>query len=223
MSANDYLMVEVLERAFERKRAHFIADYGLGENPALIWQCMPAEPLVVDVGKESVREALREGASGTSNTAWWYAFKSGRSPALIFEGLASSSVADAIGWATEVHEDGHFLAGVWSFPDVSASIQTTGHAIAEFYVDAFRDVGLLVNKVYKATAYTAAARVTCTMRHSNKLPLVTSHERILAPAVKRSELRWPVLTVEDLEHISTACTAMAAQFMRAYGRSVPNR
>jgi hypothetical protein len=220
-TAADYSLDEALERAFERKRVNFIADYELGERPALVWQCMPAEPLVVDVANEPLREVLRDGAAAISDTGWWYAFKSGRRPTFVFEGLASSAVADATGCATEVHADGHVLAGLWTFPEVSSNTQTPSPAVAEFYTEAFRDFGFVAGKVYEATVYTRSALVTCTMLRSNQLPLAGSRDRILTPAVNRGELRWPIMTVEGPGHVSTACEAMAAQFMRAYGRVAP--
>lgn len=220
-TADDYSLDEAIERAFERKRVNFVADYELGARPALIWQCMPVETLMLDVTNEPLREALREGAAAISDVGWWCAFKSGRRPALVFEGLASSTASDAAGWATEVHADGHFLAGVWTFPEVSSSAQTPIPAVADFYADAFRDFGFVARKVYEAAVYNAGALVTCTMLRSNKLPLAGSRDGILAAAVNRSELRWPVLTVEGPEYILTACAAMAAQFMRSYGRVAP--
>ncbi len=223
MTVADNLLDEALERTFERKRVNFVADYEFGEIPALIWQCMPAKPLVVDIINEPLRDVLQAGAAAISDPGWWYAFKSGRRPSLVFDGLASSTAADASGWATEVHADGHFQAGIWTFPKVSLNTETRSSAIATFYTDAFRDFGFVASKIYQAALYTGGAFVTCTMLHSNQLPLIGGHDYILAPAVNRGELRWPVLTVDGTGHISTACTAMAAQFMRAYGRADPNR
>jgi hypothetical protein len=220
-TAYDYSLSASKELMFERKRVNFASDYNLGAKPAIIWQCMPAEPLIVDVGSTPLLEVLREGAASISDNGWWYGFKSGRRPALVFEGLATSNASNATGWSAEIHDDGHFIAGVWAFPVVSSNTDTPCPAVADFYTEAFRDFGYVATKVYETSVYLGGALVTCTMLRSNQLPLVGSHGHIIAPAVNRGELRWPVLTVEAPGGISTACAAMAEQFMRAYGKSIP--
>lgn len=210
-----------MERVLARKRDSFVEDYGLRAKPALVWQCMPEESLDVDVVDDALRTAIQEGAGAVSDTGWWYGFNGGRRPVLVFDGLASTSAADASGWATEVHADGHFMAGVWSFPEVVLNGQTSRSAVADFYVDAFRDFAYVAGKVYKAASYTRTVSVTCTMLQANQLPMAGHRDRIIAPAVQRQVLRWPMLTVESPGHMEVACSAMAAQFMRAYGRAVP--
>lgn len=217
----EYMLEEALERALGRKRDRFVEAYGLQSKSALVWQCMPEEALAVDVADQTLRAAIQEGTNAFSDTGWWCGFKVGRRPALVFDGLASTSDADASGWVTEVHEDGHFLAGVWTFPEVSANGQASRPAVADFYVDAFRDFALVAGKVYEAASYTSSVVVTCTMLHANQLPLAGNRDHILAPAVKRQVLRWPLLRAECPGHVQVACSAMAAQFMRAYGRAVP--
>jgi hypothetical protein len=218
-TAEYYSQNEVIQRAFTLKRGNLVADYGLVERPALIWQCMPAEPLIVELDSGPVREVLEHGAEPISDFGWWHAFSSGQRPARVFEGLASSATAD--GWVTEVHADGHFLAGVWSFPELATTTDAPSPAVADFYTDAFRDFGYVATKLYDSIAYPGELLVTCTMLRSNLLPLAGRVGQVVAPAVKRSELRWPVITVQGSQAMTTACTAMAAQFMRAYGRAVP--
>lgn len=220
-STAEYSLEVALERALGRKRDSFVESYGLQSKPALVWQCVPEEALAVDVADHALRAAIQEGASASSDAGWWCGFQARGRPALVFEGLASTSDADGSGWVTEIHEDGHFLAGVWTFPEVSANGQTSRPAVAGFYVDAFRDFALVAGKVYQAASYTSGVVVTCTMLHADQLPLAGSRDHILAPAVRRQVLRWPLLTVKSPDHIKVACTAMAAQFMRAYGRVVP--
>lgn len=220
-SAAEYSLEDALERVLARKRDSFAEDYGLRAKPALVWQCMPEESLDVDVVDDALRTAIQEGAGDVSDTGWWYGFNAGRRPVLVFDGLASTSAVDASGWATECHADGHFMAGVWTFPEVSPNGQTPRAAVADFYVDAFRDFASVAGKVYEAVSYSSRVVLTCTMLQANQLPLAGHRDRIIAPAVQRQVLRWPMLTVESPGHLKVACSAMAAQFMRAYGRAVP--
>lgn len=219
-SLADFLLEEALERRFERKRAGVIVDYGLEEIPALIWQCMPSETLLVDVAEPRVRTALHEGASAIGDDRWWCAFQAGSQPAFVFDGLASSPRKDDVGFATEIHADGHFFAGIWTFPEIAKNAAMPEPAIPDFYADAYRDAVYVARRVYEAANYCGALYVTCTMHHSNRLAFVDGYNRILAPAPSRETLRWPV-QLHDLADLPRAGTAMAAQLMRIYGRNVP--
>jgi hypothetical protein len=215
--AADYLSSEAIERAFALKRANFVTDYKLEQRPTLIWQCMPTEPITMDVNNQQIRQVLQNGAGAVSDAGWWCAFNAGRRPAFVFDGLASSAGSD--GWTSEIHVDGHFQAGVWNFPDLSTTSDNPGTGVADFYAEAFRDFGFVASKVFEAANYTGETLVTCTMLQSNQLPFI-GNGRVLAPAVNRSELRWPVLA-QSTADIGAACSVMAGQFMRAYGLSAP--
>lgn len=221
-AAEDFLLKEATERELERKRANLIADYGCRDRPSIIWQCMPVDILAVDTTNDSIRKVVRDGAVEYSDNGWWHGFSSGRQPALVFDGLSSSSATDEVGWVVEIHSDGHVLAGVWRFPELSAIGGTLGPVVGTFYADAFRDFGFVASRIYESSRYAGALLVTCTMLHANKLPLAGSNGQVLAPAVSRGELRWPVHSIDGPEHISTACVAMAARFMNAYGRRGAN-
>lgn len=208
---------EALERAFERKRANFLEDYDLKAKPALIWQAWTADKLEVDISDEKLREAMRGGGGPASDDAWWHGFKVSGWPTLIFEGLASTKDRDGAGWATEVHVDGHITAGVWTFPGSGQGSATPGHGVAEFYVDAFRDFTYLASKVFDTAGASGAVHLTATMHQADKLALLADPGHVVAPAPKRKVLRWPIATVDAAELLG-AGSAMAAQFMRVYGR-----
>ncbi len=213
---------EALERACERKRVNFIDDYDLRTKPALIWQCWPTDALVLDVTDDKLLEAMRDGGGPTANDDWWQGFRRGSRPSLVFDGLASATDHGGEGWATEVHVDGHLAAGVWAFPELGSSSATPGPGVADFYVDAFRDFTYLAGRVCEGMGYSGLIYLTCTVLQADRLPLIGHRDQILAPAPKRKTLRWPITTVKATE-TPKAGAAMAAQFMRAYGKSATRR
>lgn len=219
-SMNDYAREEWLERVLESRRDAFCQDYGVTDKPALVWQCLPTDDVVVNPASESLQEAIREGASAVSDAAWWYAFKSHRRPVFIFDGLASSAVDSATEWATEVHRDGHFIAGLWSFPDRPPIDRAKGKAVADFYADAFSDFGYVAGKIAAAASYTGPMVVTCTMLRSDELPLIATPHQIVVAAVRRKQLRWPLIFLEVPTLLTDACLSMATQFMQTYGRAL---
>ena len=54
-------------------------------------------PVEVDVKSTDLKEALSKGAVPGSDSAWWYAFRSGQQPTFVFDGLASSRDAEGQG------------------------------------------------------------------------------------------------------------------------------
>lgn len=144
---------ETIERAFATKRANLVEDHIIGEKPALIWQSSSSEPFSADVTSDSLKNAIRDGAEAIGDNGWWNNFHSyGCAPALVFDGLASSTGSEHQ-WVTEVHTDGHFIAACWAFPEYSDH-GLSGQGIADFYTDAFRDFGYVAQRVYEALSYT---------------------------------------------------------------------
>lgn len=211
---------EALERAFDRKRANFLEDYDLKAKPALIWQAGPATELEVDISSEKLREAMRGGGGPGSDDGWWHGFKMSWWPSLVFDGLASTTDRGGADWATEIHVDGHISAGVWTFPESAHGSANPGPGVADFYVDAFRDFTYLASKVLEVAGASGAVHLTATMHQADRLALHANPGRVVVPAPKRKMLRWPIATVNAAE-LPAAGSAMAAQFMRVYGRKAP--
>lgn len=208
---------EPLERALATKRANLIEDHRIRDKPALIWQCTPSEPLSADVTLESVKHAIRDGASAIGDSGWWCNFHAhGRAPVLVFDGVASSTGSEHQ-WATEFHADGHFIAACWAFPEYSDQ-GLSGQGIADFYTDAFRDFGYVAQKLYEATSHKGELHVTCTLTHANELPMVAPN-RYVVGTVNRRQLRWPIHAATCPSTLEAICQDMAAQLMRAYGRN----
>lgn len=211
---------EVLERALDRKRNNFLEDYDLKVKPALIWQAWPASDLKVDISSERLGEAMRRGGGPASGDAWWHGFKLTWPPSLVFDGLASSTDHSGAGWATEIHVDGHVCAGVWTFPESARGSTDSVPGVADFYVNAFRDFAFLASEIYEAAGASGEVHLTATMLQADKLAFLANPGRIVALAPKRKVLRWPIETVKAAE-LSGAGLAMAAQFMRVYGKRAP--
>lgn len=208
---------EALERAFEQKRKNFLDDYELNSKPALILQAWPVEPLSLDISNEKLREAMRQGGGSASEDGWWYGFKFGWWPALVFDGLSSKSEHGSAGWATEVHVDGHIAAGVWTFQEANEGTAAPQMGVGDFYSNVFLDFTYLVSEVLGALGVSGAVQVTATVHLAEKLALFGGYGRISAPAPNRRTLRWPIATT-TVADLPGAGSAMAAQFMRTYGR-----
>ena len=219
---------EVCERRFDRKRENFIVDHGLENRPAIVWQCTPAERLLMDAVQEPIAAVLETGASQRSGCrdGWWYGFSAGRRVSRVFDGFASASPDNAIdhhGWVTQLHRDGHLIAGLWTFPEGSEGQGYTGPLVAAFHVDAFVDFGSLSTRVFEAAEYAGAVLLTATMCLADQLRFANVHGPVSATRLRRNQLRWPVTVVSTPNGIPDECLNMARQFMSAFGLGLPRR
>jgi hypothetical protein len=210
------LFGDALARAFTQKRSAFVADYGLEEKPALIWQCMSVAALQIDVTSAPLRQAFEEGGQAMSDERWWCGFRAGRRAAAVFDGIAAHSHGRTEQWMTELHTDGHLVAGVWSFPE-SRPPQPLVCGVGDFYAAAFRDFGALAARVYAAMPAVKNLFITCTMQHADRLSLIADDGRVLASPPARQTLQWPHLPVASEQSLPVTCEAMVARFLRAYG------
>jgi len=211
---------EVLERALDRKRTNFLEDYGLKSKPALIWQAWPTAHVEVDLSEQKLQDAMRKGGGPTADEGWWNGFQFGWWPRLVFDGLTSESEHGAIGWATEIHVDGHIAAGVWTFPEATESPSPPQLGVAEFYTGAFRDFSYLATQILSTLGVSGTVHATVTMHMADKLAWLAGRGRVTAPAPKRKTLRWPIVE-SNVADLAGAGSTMAAQFLRTYGRKPP--
>lgn len=214
----DFALEEALERGLMRRLTSLVSDYALEDKPTLVWQCLPAFAAEVDVSAPALKAALREGAAAVSSAAWWCAFHSHHRPTPVFDGVSSGSSSE--GWVSEVHRDGHFVAATWSFPDISSGTGGSRPAIAEFYVEAFRDFVYTAAAVLKAASLSGPVYFTCTMLHADMLPMTGRGGGVNTAAPKRKTLRWPTLLAADEGDFDKVRIALSAQFLRAYGKDV---
>jgi hypothetical protein len=204
-----------LAEQLRARRDQFLVDYSLAEKPALVLQSMPlvAAQLVDDLRAPALTKAMRrEGLN--SQFAWWQQFASNGGAKAVFDGLAINVTGSSGGWATELHTDGHLIAGVWEFPDTGKG----GVAAAEFYEQVFADFAALAVSVYQAATVSGRFVTTCTLLRATKLPLLGNRgQREVAPAPKRDKLEWPTAQVESADGLESALAEMKGRFCRAYG------
>ena len=169
--------------ALRRKLAAFRDDYQLTDKPALVWQCRPMTSVEVDVKSAALKEALGKGAVPVSDSAGWYAFRSGQLPTVVFDGLASSRDAEGQGWVAEIHTDGHIVAGLWTFPDVSIG-EARSSCVSTFHGQAFTDFGVLAANLMEAADYEGQCEMTCTLLRASQLPFVQELDALPADAAR---------------------------------------
>jgi hypothetical protein len=206
--------------ALRQKLAAFRADYLLTDKPALVWQCRAMTPVEVDVTSTGLKEALSKGAVPGSDSAWWYAFRSGQQPTFVFDGLASSRDAEGQGWVAEIHTDGHIVAGLWTFPDVSIG-EARSSCVSTFHGQAFTDFGVLAANLMEAADYEGQCEMTCTLLHASQLPFVLESNRYHPQPrrLRRDELQWRIRPCQGADSFRAVAALMAADFLRAYGYS----
>ena len=199
-----------------RKLVNFCDDYSLREKPAFIWQCRSIEQLEIDMSSQTVRHALQEGAGEIGRDGWWYAFRAGRQTVPVFDGLAALSASDEQGWMTEMHADGHIIAGVWNLPDIPNQT-LPGKCVADFHVDAFADFCRLTKALYGAAEVTGPFELTCTLLNSAQVHFHRNGYPSILRKVGRPHLQWRVRKIDGLDTLDSACQVMAGEFLRAYG------
>jgi hypothetical protein len=202
----------------QRKLQDFDESYGLIAIPALVWQCSPTQTRFVDRLDSNVANALREGANrDDADDGWWRGFKSDRAVQVTFEGLAAFGGYDEdLRWATEVHTDGHIMAGLWYFPDGDLK-GTAGKALHDFHANAFRDFASIMSEVMAATGSTYPASVTCTLVNAQGIGFHKGRngERLLPSP--RAELQRQVRIATSAEELLTVGEHMGVDLLAAYG------
>lgn len=126
------------EPEFILRLDEFVKARGLTEMPALIVQ---ARPVATDsgVGTMLVTDRQARFLKGVpSDNFWWNGFQALQGPAPTFHGIAALRDSFRPTWASEMHGDGHFIAGLWKFPDLP-SAQESVPALAEFHGAMFAD------------------------------------------------------------------------------------
>ncbi len=203
-----------LAEQLRARRDHFLVDYSLADKPALVLQAMPlVAEQPVDVQAPALAKAMqREGLN--PRFAWWQQFTSIGGVKAVFDGLAVNATGSSGGWATELHTDGHLIAGVWEFP----TTENGSVAVPTFYDQVFADFAALAVNVYHVASVSGRFASTCSLLQAQTLPLVGNRGPYkIAPAPKRDRLEWPVAQVASADMLEAALTEMKGRFCRAYG------
>ena len=197
-------------RALE-KLTHFLTYPGFGSSPTLVLQCFPVELHAVDVDSELVKRALLNGTGQHGMDDWWRGFMASAAPSATFDGLRSGGEASAQGWLTEIHRDGHVVAGIRA--DALSQVPAVFAALTE----AFADFGVLAMRLHRAAKISGELRLAASLTGCAGLPLLRSADR--APAQKalhRAFYEWPLEAAEGNTAIEAACASMQKRLSRLF-------
>lgn len=218
MVANHKLspFLELSHPELHRRLTDFVEDYSLGDKPALVWQWRPCDPIEVDVAASAVHDLICQGAASSRAQAWWYGFRSNFGVVPVFSGLSSTDPRNAAGWAAEIHTDGHLIAGLWSFPEVSVN-GTPAACLSDFHLDSFRDFAELSESAAAVFNSTGSSCMTATLLAAKGLQFVRSsnHWGHQARPATRAMMQWRVRTSLNSQ-LRAIGDAMAADYKRAF-------
>jgi hypothetical protein len=159
---------------FLARLAEFLATYGDAERAALVVQAAPTQDgqdHSIAVEDINLQNRFREGV--TTDNGWWQGFRSQVAVIPTFHGIASLPAREQPAWASEMHYDGHFIAGVWSFPE--------GNFIVDFYAEMLTDfLRLIENVVGPDLSYD----VTWTLTNASRLQYKLSRSRLLGTSIR---------------------------------------
>lgn len=208
--------LELSHPELHRRLIDFVEDYSLGDKPALVWQWRPCDPVEVDVAASAVHDLMRRGAVSSRAQAWWSGFRSNYGVVPVFSGLSSTDPRNAADWAAEIHTDGHLIAGLWSFPEVSVN-GTSAACLSDFHIDSFRDFAELSETAAAVINFTGPSCMTATLLAAKGLQFVRSstnwgHQ---ARPATRAMMQWRVRTSPNSQ-LRAIGDAMAADYKRAF-------
>jgi len=146
--------------------AEFVHFYELVDRAALIAQARPTNGLRIDLDDVKVVNVFRTGVA--TSTTWWDGFRSMIAPRRTMHGLGSLPDRDAPAWGSELHSDGHFIAGIWRYPEMHVDDREV-EVMADFYVDFLADFGLLVESTLQHLADQQKYYLTWTLINASKL------------------------------------------------------
>jgi len=203
---------ELLARLYE-----FVGAYRLESRPALILQARARKPAAIDLHNPEVHQTLQAGAGDRNN--WWGGFNTGTAITPTFHGIGAIPSREEPLWATEAHWDGHFMAGIWNFPEATYNDKPV-RAIADFHSPAFGDFFALVKKL---TPGECAYDFTATLWQAPLLYYLApdqwgSRHVVRAVPLSIDTLQWPVRTATstsaDYDRVSES---MGLALRSAYG------
>jgi hypothetical protein len=184
---------------FHLRLEEFLCAYHVGERPALIVQARPAHGSTfshVDVDDTNLQSRFVAGVP-TNNTPWWDGFRSMVAIRRTFHGIGSLPTREQPHWASEVHRDGHFIAGVWKYPQLPAQ-NINVDVLGDFYADMFGDLFRLVESTLEGMGQQPPYHATWTLTQAPKLhyasPSMFGRFTITAPPLEIPHLQSLVST-----------------------------
>lgn len=136
----------------------------------LVIQARPLSASWLDLADAQIEKRVLAGAG--TQAGWWDSFRSATRGKPTLNGIASLPSWDKPSWALEAHRDGHFIAGIWTFPDINRGDGSQTKAMPVFYSAAIKDfltigasVVTLPSSAENGTAASARARRAFTLQH----------------------------------------------------------
>ena len=181
---------------FQLRLAEFLHSYGSADRPALVVQARQApdsQSGAVDVDDPEVQKRFLAGVG--SKDGWWQGFRSMTAVRATFHGIASLPAREQPAWAAEAHRDGHFIAGIWRFPEFSIR-DSKVFALADFYVGMFNDFFQLVVSTLQAGSEPPEYEVTASLVRAPALHYARrsgfGSECVIDGPLTIDNLQWPI-------------------------------
>lgn len=221
MLLDDKLLTTRLERnpEFLLRLHEVLATWGLAGKPGLYLQARPAPGSAVhlDVDAPAVRQALRTGAQGDER--WWDSLEAPHTQRNV-HGITGLMDATKPEWLTEVHHDGHVLAGVWTFPSAPTRDGET-LVIADWYANFFRHFFEFAASVAQAADLNGQFQVTATLVNADALRYANSNNAgyigVSGEPCNLKNVQWMVHTSEiGSEQWQALAVTMAKGLLGAY-------
>jgi hypothetical protein len=181
---------------FQLRLAEFLCSYRIVDRPSLVLQARP--PL--STGKFNINvdaaDVQRRFLAGTqTQNGWWQGFRAMTAVRHTFHGIGSLPQHDDPEWASELHRDGHFIAGIWKFPPVPHQGATV-EILADFYTDIFWDFLRLIEATLAGALDTPKYEATWTVVNAPRLHYGGGgrfgQPRVTALPLQIPHLQWPI-------------------------------
>lgn len=154
---------------FHLRLAEFLYSYRVVDRPSLVLQARPARGTGnADINVDDTDVQRRFLAGIQTQNGWWHGFGAMTAARRTFHGIASLRQRDDPPWAAEMHRDGHFIAGIWKFPEFSVDGATV-QVLADFYADIFWDFLRLIDSTLKGVQDAPIYEATWTVVNAPKL------------------------------------------------------
>jgi len=221
---DDYLRCAFRQdERFLRKLHDYVARYQLAERPALVLQAGPANtPFDIDVRTTQYEQLLAGGGGSTRNGAWWNGFGQLNSRVeTSFQGIELLSYSQDPKWASELHTDGHLIAGVWDFAELADSQGKQLKVVPHFFSDIFADFVDIIAKVQQTLGTPTSFDVTATLRRATELRFggnstFGNSVNLSAPA-RLDLLQWRIRRGGDRTDLAQVAAKMASDLRGAFG------
>jgi hypothetical protein len=155
---------------FAVRHDEFVEFHGHESALGLVIQARPLSATWLDLSDAQIEKRVLAG--GGSEAKWWDSFRSATRCKPTLHGIASLPSWDKPTWALEAHRDGHFIAGIWTFPDFDRGDVSQTKVMPEFYSAAIHDFFTVVQSVLQPNEPPHAYEVTGTVSGATKLPFL---------------------------------------------------